>query len=53
MANKYYLYLTERKKIIGKYSFKAAMEEKRWYDSVGEESEILKIVVDADGKEVK
>lgn len=51
--NRYYLFFPDTYTIAGPYKFKGAVEEKTYYDSIGDKTEILKTVVDIFGSEVK
>lgn len=53
MAYNYYILSTETRKLEGPISFREAMARKNQYDDFGEFTQILKIVVDENGKEVK
>lgn len=49
----YYLYFPIKQEIFGPYSFKIAMKHKEMWDNLDEQSQVLKIVVNEDGEEVK
>lgn len=53
MANKYYVYLIDTRKLEGPFSFRKAMSMKVYYDSSGVFTKIMKVVVDENGKEAK
>lgn len=53
MAYNYYVLVTGTRRLEGPLSFKEAMRRKTEYDIFGEMTQILKIVVDELGKEVK
>lgn len=53
MAKTYYVHVIDRKKLEGLFSFREAMSTKVYYDSFGVFTQILKVVVDENGKEVK
>lgn len=39
--------------VHGPYTFKEAVSERNWYETIGEMAEIYKTCVDTNGKEVK
>lgn len=53
MAYNYYVLVTGTRRLEGPLSFKEAMHRKSEYDIFSEMTQILKIVVDESGKEVK
>ncbi len=53
MAYNYYVFVTTTRKITGPLSFKEAMHKKTEYDKLTYGAQILKIVVDEIGNEVK
>lgn len=53
MANNYYVLVTDTRKLEGPLSFKEAMCRKVVYDTFSVFTQILKTVVDEQGKEVK
>lgn len=53
MAYNYYVFVTATRKLEGPVSFKEAMRIKTKYDKFSEFVQILKIVVDESGNEVK
>lgn len=53
MENNYYVHVTDIRKYEGPFSFREAMARKMQYDSFGVFTQILKVVVDENGKEVK
>lgn len=53
MAYNYYILSTGTRKLEGPISFREAMARKNQYDDFGEFTQVLKIVVDESGKEVK
>lgn len=53
MFHKYYVLVTETRKLEGPISFRESTIRKTQYDTFGEFTQILKIVVDENGKEVE
>lgn len=53
MANNYYVHVKDIRKLEGPFSFREAMARKIQYDSFGVFTQILKVVVHENGKEVK
>lgn len=53
MFHKYYVLVTEARKLEGPISFRQATIRKNEYDTFGEFTQILKIVVDETGKGVE
>lgn len=52
MANKYYVHVIDTTRFEKAFSFREAMARKIQYDSFGVSTQILKVVVDEDGKQV-
>lgn len=53
MVNKYYVHVIDTRKLEGPFSFRSAMGTTLYYNSFGVFTQILKVVVDENGKEVK
>lgn len=57
MGNNYFVIIQneriEHDRVEGPYNFREAERERNWWQSFGNKSLILKLVVDENGKEVK
>lgn len=51
--NKYYVHVIDTRRLEGPFPFREAMARKIQYDSFGVFTQILQVVIDEDGKEVK